>query len=197
MKNKTTKPAVSEIYSKIQKFVGKRVRQTEDREELVQEIFLKLKKSLSQLKDEDRLLPWLYRVAHNQIVDHYRSRSTKAVAPKDYDQAGDERGAEAEVLVRQEVASWLEFFMKSLAPEDREILQLIEYEGKTQQEAALQLGLSLPAAKSRHQRAKQKLKSKLEACCDFYFDPRNRIIDYRQKKQAACCDAKGELGSRS
>jgi RNA polymerase sigma-70 factor (ECF subfamily) len=184
MKNKSKPPAVNELYLKIKKFVARRVAQAEDQEELVQEIFLKMKKSLGQLKDEDRLLPWLYRMAHNQIVDHYRARTAKPVPAEAPDASGEESDAQ------KEVASWLQFFIKALPPEDREILELIEYQGKTQKEAASRLGLSLPAAKSRHQRAKRRLKIKLENCCDFYFDQRKSIIGYRQKKRAPCCDSK-------
>lgn len=45
-----------------------------DAEDLTQDIFIKMIKSLSKLKDIDRFRPWLFRIALNCIRDFYRKK---------------------------------------------------------------------------------------------------------------------------
>ncbi|HET7838366.1 MAG TPA: sigma factor-like helix-turn-helix DNA-binding protein, partial [Rectinemataceae bacterium] len=65
----------------------------------------------------------------------------------------------------------------------REALILTEYEGLSQAELAARAGISLSGAKSRVQRAREKLKALLLACCHFELDRRGGIIDYQER----CC----------
>lgn len=71
----------------------------------------------------------------------------------------------------------------------REALQLTEYQGLTQQELAQRAGISLSGAKSRVQRAREKLKALLLDCCHFELDRRGGIIDYHS--HCPCCVARG------
>src|SRR5262252_2378026 len=73
----------------------------------------------------------------------------------------------------------------SLPAQDRQALILTEYQGLTQKELAQRLGLSLSGAKSRVQRAREKLKQQLLACCHFELDRRGHIIDYQPR--CVCC----------
>jgi RNA polymerase sigma-70 factor, ECF subfamily len=58
--------------------------------------------------------------------------------------------------------------------------------------ASERLGISFSGAKSRVQRAQEKIKTQLLACCHFQFDYAGRIIDYQL--HCACC-AGGECAS--
>jgi RNA polymerase sigma-70 factor, ECF subfamily len=69
--------------------------------------------------------------------------------------------------------------------EYRQALLLTEYKGLTQRELAERLGLSFSGAKSRVQRAREKLKAMLLDCCHFEFDRLGKVIDYQPK--CACC----------
>jgi RNA polymerase sigma-70 factor (ECF subfamily) len=71
----------------------------------------------------------------------------------------------------------------SLPPLYREALWLTEYQGLSQVEMATRLGISVSGAKSRVQRARQKVKDLLLECCHFEFDRRGKILEYRER----CC----------
>jgi len=73
----------------------------------------------------------------------------------------------------------------SLPADYRQALLLTEYQGLTQRELAQKLGLSVSGAKSRVQRAREKLKAMLLDCCHFEFDRRGKVIDYQPN--CACC----------
>lgn len=164
------------LYTRIRGFVGKRVQNQADADELAQDIFLKMGESLGGLKDDEKLLPWLYRIARNRVIDYYRKKKP-VVVPADAVPAEFEEDDHA----RREIATCLQSFMAAMDDADRKILTLIDFENKTQKEAGEELGLTLPAAKSRHQRAKQKLREKLGNCCQYVFDGRGKILDYEIK----------------
>ncbi|HLZ55439.1 MAG TPA: sigma factor-like helix-turn-helix DNA-binding protein, partial [Ktedonosporobacter sp.] len=69
--------------------------------------------------------------------------------------------------------------------QDRQALVLTEYQGLTQKELGERLGLSFSGAKSRVQRAREKLKQELLACCHFELDRRGHILDYQPR--CDCC----------
>jgi RNA polymerase sigma-70 factor (ECF subfamily) len=75
--------------------------------------------------------------------------------------------------------------LNSLSPQDRQALILTEYQGLTQKEFGERMGLSFSGAKSRVQRAREKLKQQLLACCHFELDRRGHILNYYPHCQ--CC----------
>jgi RNA polymerase sigma-70 factor (ECF subfamily) len=52
----------------------------EEAEDVVQETFLRLLRNLEEVKDEEHLRPWIFRVAHNITVDQFRSARRRADA---------------------------------------------------------------------------------------------------------------------
>jgi RNA polymerase sigma-70 factor (ECF subfamily) len=94
--------------------------------------------------------------------------------------------------VAQELIPNVRVFIGRLPEVYRQAILLTEYEGLTQRELAERLGISLSGAKSRVQRAREKLKRMLLDCCHFEFDRLGRIIDYQPRCQ--CC-ADGNCGS--
>jgi RNA polymerase sigma-70 factor (ECF subfamily) len=67
----------------------------------------------------------------------------------------------------------------------RQAVILTTYQGLTQKEMGKKLGLSLSGAKSRAQRAREKLKDMLMECCDFELDRFGKIIDYEPKDRSS------------
>src|SRR2546427_4921488 len=91
--------------------------------------------------------------------------------------------------------------VRNLPELDRQALVLTEYQGLTQKEMAERLGLSFSGAKSRVQRAREKLKQQLLECCHFELDRRGHIIDYQARchscETAACCSDELLMPTRS
>jgi RNA polymerase sigma-70 factor (ECF subfamily) len=61
-------------------------------------------------------------------------------------------------------------------------------------EVARELGLSPSGARSRVQRARARLRRKLEACCRFGFDARGNLLEARRRTGQACDCGPGESG---
>ncbi|MDZ4255830.1 MAG: sigma factor-like helix-turn-helix DNA-binding protein, partial [Sulfuritalea sp.] len=68
------------------------------------------------------------------------------------------------------LAQCLPRVLAELAAEDRDAITCCDIEGMTQKDYAARLGLSLPGAKSRLQRARARLKARLTVACQVSFD---------------------------
>jgi len=162
-------------------FIHRRVEDLPTAEDLLQEVFLRIHTRMETLKDESRLESWVYQIARNVILDHYRRR-------RDTVPVSDELpGADAtmETDPADVLASSMREMVDALPEPYREALILTEFEGLTQAELAKTLGISSSGAKSRVQRARQKIKDELLACCHFEFDRSGRVIDYWE--HCCCC----------
>src|SRR2546427_11145334 len=64
--------AVKDMRPRLHRFCTRMCGSVLDGEDLVQETLAQAFYSLSSLKDESRLEPWLFRIAHNKCVDFLR-----------------------------------------------------------------------------------------------------------------------------
>jgi len=164
-------------------YILKRVCEPAQADDLLQEVFLKIHKRLHTLRDEEKLPAWLYSIARNVIIDHYRDRRTSASLAEEpiFDDRQDEVDASTELAVR------MRYFVRACLPEMYgRALMLADLEGKTQQEVATALGLSLSGAKTRVQRARKMLREAFLECCHFEFDSRKRVIHCSPKVNSTC-----------
>ena len=65
--------------------------------------------------------------------------------------------------------------LSELAPEDRDAITLCDIQGMGQKDYARRLGLTLPAAKSRVQRARQRLRTHMAEVCQVRFDEDGKV----------------------
>jgi RNA polymerase sigma-70 factor (ECF subfamily) len=140
------------------------------------------------LKDVKKLESWIYQIARNAIIDSYRgSRPTTTLEAAEVLDLPEELPDDDVV---SELLPCMRAMVRSLPELDRQALVLTEYQGLTQKEMSERLGLSFSGAKSRVQRAREKLKQQLLECCHFELDRRSHIINYQPRchscETAAC-----------
>ncbi len=75
--------AVIEFYKsyspKILSYLSRKLPKHEDAQEITNDVFLEAIDSLSLLRKEEKAMPWLYRIAHNKMVDFYRKKKIKSI----------------------------------------------------------------------------------------------------------------------
>jgi len=75
--------AVVEFYKsyspKILSYLSRKLPRFEDAQEITNDVFLEAIDSLSILKREESTMSWLYKIAHNKMVDFYRKRKIKSI----------------------------------------------------------------------------------------------------------------------
>ena len=170
-----------EFTAQLRRFVAGRVKNEADVEDILQEVFIKIHRGLDRLEDHTRLHAWVYQITRNAIIDYYRKGEQNVEVPSELpdviaEQAGSE-GAEAEV------AAWLRPMAEDLPEKYREALLLTDIEGLTQRELAERLDISLSGAKSRVQRAREKLRDVLLKCCHLEVDRRGRVVEWEPRQQ--------------
>jgi RNA polymerase sigma-70 factor, ECF subfamily len=152
-------------------------------EDLLQETFLRVHERLDTLQDAASLRAWVGTIARNVLVDHRRRRGPRAASAAD---EGELPAPEPSGDLDAVVAGWLEAYLAELDPADAAALRTVDLEGRTQAELAEREGLSLSGAKSRVQRARARLRERLEACCAFAFDARGGIVSWEKRARGQC-----------
>jgi RNA polymerase sigma-70 factor (ECF subfamily) len=126
------------------------------REELLQEALLAIWESLPRLRDEDRLLPFVLRIAHNLGASHVRAE-TRMPTPVSFDDTlhdvADPATADAGARTQ-----WLFEALGTLPLKLRQVLML-QLEGFDYEEIADMLGISVENVGVRLHRARDRLRS--------------------------------------
>jgi len=182
-----------ELHARLRAFVGGRISDPHAADDVAQEVLLRLHRNLGELRADDRLDAFAYRIARNAVIDHYRSRARvneAALPPEDViarietdGGVDDERDDHHE---RQELARCLEPIVRRLPEPYREALTLTDLGDLTQSEAAERAGVTVPGMKSRVQRARAQLHEQLTSCCDVVLDSRRGIADVERTGPCAC-----------
>jgi RNA polymerase sigma-70 factor (ECF subfamily) len=187
----TTERIWEEFQPRLKQFIFKRVPDEQNAEDILQEVFLKIHARIDTLRDEEKLQSWMYQIARNTIADYYREQKAGIALPEAH--LLPEEPIVGDDVVKDLIPS-VKAMVNSLPDEYREALILTEYEGLTQRELAERLSLSFSGAKSRVQRAREKLKAMLLDCCHFEFDRLGKVIDYQPRcggcssnKDYSCC----------
>ncbi len=162
-------------------FIKKRVSNEQDAEDILQNVFYKIHNNINSLRDSEKIHAWVYSIARNAITDFYRTQSLE----KNNSELSEDIPDESEELdiptANEDMAQCLKVMIKYLPEKYKEAIILTEFQNLTQKELSERLGLSVPGAKSRVQRARFKLKEMLLNCCHLEFDHQGNVIDYENK----------------
>jgi RNA polymerase sigma-70 factor (ECF subfamily) len=182
-----------EFAEKLGQFIRSRVADPASAEDILQDVFVRIQKQLGRLRDPAKLQGWLYLIARNAIIDHYRTRKETVEVPESL--PAESNGDEHEL---EELKAAFRRMIYTLPEPYREALLLTEFDGQTQQQLADRVGISLSGAKSRVQRGREQLKEMLQECCSFEFDRRGKVIGCEPRKGSACgeCSSRGLPGRR-
>lgn len=161
----------------LKRFICRKVDDPDHCDDILQEVYLKIFINLGKVAKARNIRSYVFQMAHNAVMDHYRRTGYKA-------SPGACRQPEAEweaPLLKTEysLTACLRPMINALPEIYRHALILVELEGLTQQEFARKAGISLSGAKSRVQRAREKLKEEIMRCCEYEFDKYGNIV--------ACC----------
>jgi RNA polymerase sigma-70 factor (ECF subfamily) len=164
-------------------FIRSRVGNDADAEDILQEVFIRVHRNLCCLPQPEWRRPesWIYQIARHLIIDHYRRQRAQAPIPEDWPAQPDMPEEDPEATL----ALSLKQLITELPEPYRQALILTEYQGLSQKQLAERMGISLSGAKSRVQRARDKLRDMLLRCCHFEFDRRGHIVNYEQR--CCCC----------
>ena len=129
-----------------------------DREDLVQEIFAQIWRSLDTYNDSFKITTWMYRVALNVAISFYRKDKIIAYKHTEMEDKLLSYDMEAERENEQSLSE-LYAFINGLNDIDKAVL-LMYLEGESQSEIAANLDITIANVSTKISRIKQKLKAK-------------------------------------
>jgi len=160
-REKTLASLYDVYYDKIARYIFVRIGDQQEAEDLASEVFLKALGALDSY--QERGLPmqaWLFKIAHNLVVDHLRKMSKRKAVSLDevkaFDKANLEEVAESRLQVER-----LGSALKRLSPAQREVLGLRFFGGLTSIEAGRILGKSPGAVREMQRLALRSLRKAL------------------------------------
>lgn len=143
------------------RFVLRAIKQRSAAEELFQEVWIRVIESRSRYAPQARFTTWLYTIAHNLLVDHWRKKGLALASLDSEDVAVESANPARQAEARQSLARLLQA-IEALPAAQREAFLLHEEAGMTVAEIAAVTGAGEEAAKSRLRYAMAKLKAALD-----------------------------------
>lgn len=126
--------------------------------ELFQDVWMRVIRARKRYRPKARFSVWLYTIAHNRLVDHYRRDRPSGEVPEMTAPSADQPAAQAE---RSERAARLRAALDRLPFEQREAILLKEEQDLTIKEIAAVTGVGAETVKSRLRYALAKLREEL------------------------------------
>jgi RNA polymerase sigma-70 factor (ECF subfamily) len=149
--------ALTELYDRyaprMYAYIYRRVGDARLAEDLTGELFLRVLRSIGSGQPwRDSFRAWLYRIAHNLVVDHYRRQPPAPEAALDSSVEGTD-GDPADLVESGQARERLRAASRRLTPEQQEVLALRFGEGLTAAETGQVMGKTTGAVEALQHRA--------------------------------------------
>ncbi|MDD4170024.1 MAG: RNA polymerase sigma factor SigZ [Desulfotomaculaceae bacterium] len=165
----------------LKNYIKKRIPNELDSDDVLQEVFIRIHNNIGSLMDDNKIHAWIYRITRNTIADYYRKHDKVFPSAELSEELTDE--FEEDQSFNGEISACLRTMIDQLPEKYKQAIIITEFQNVTQKELSQKMGISLSGAKSRVQRAKEKLKEMLLDCCYLELDRRGNVIDYKHKSE--------------
>ncbi|MBQ1253608.1 MAG: sigma-70 family RNA polymerase sigma factor [Alistipes sp.] len=143
--------------NRVRDYIRMMVKDRDLADDILQNTLIKVVNVIDQGRyvDTGKFLSWVLRIAHNQVIDYFRSqKSAKTVNESDagYNVLGTLRFADATVedkMISEQIAADVRRLVDHLPEEQREVVMLRYYSGLSFQEIADQTEVSINTALGR------------------------------------------------
>lgn len=160
--------AFSDLYktyfNRIYAYIFRRVNNKQDCEDLVSQVFTKAFSKRRTQPEPDKIISWLFRIAHNETVDYYRKKGRKNTFLsrlfKEHNSV-DSRSPEQVVLTDEKNNEIIQLL--GVLPDDKQEILMLRFFGQlTNKEIGEVIGKKETAVKMAVYRSIQKLRQEVE-----------------------------------
>jgi RNA polymerase sigma-70 factor (ECF subfamily) len=137
-------------------FVMSKVKNRDLTEDIFQDTLIKVINSLQKGKynEEGKFLPWMMRIAHNLVIDHFRKESKmRKIRPTSefdiFDVLDDGSKNQEEIMIQTQVYSDLRLLIEQLPEDQMEVLKLRYFEEMSFKKISDLTGVSINTALGR------------------------------------------------
>jgi RNA polymerase sigma-70 factor (ECF subfamily) len=153
------------------------VRQREEALDIVQEVFIKLFRSIKNFKGRSRFYTYLYRMVMNTAIDHARKTGKQLISSLDEEGSFEpsdevEKGPER-ILLQKELEERVKRAMDKLPAEQKAALIFRDVEGLSYQEMAEAIGCSIGTVMSRLHYGRKRMQELLKDYVEVHGQSRD------------------------
>jgi RNA polymerase sigma-70 factor (ECF subfamily) len=149
-----------------------RLAQPQDVDDMMQDLFMKGLRQGGKFCDVHNARAWLFEVARNTLADRSKGKRQMVELPDDLPAVSPD---DAPV---DQLTACLPRVLSELRDADREAIELCDLGGMSQADYAAKAGIKLSAAKSRLQRARQRLVDRMSHACQVRVDATGHVEDF-------------------
>lgn len=157
-----------QYYPKIFGYILRRVRHVEVAQDVTSETFFKALDNLQKFKWQNvSFSAGLYRIAGNEIMNHYRQQKHVSMAPEDMPDQASEQDSDQELLEieqemeRHQAYTQVQALLKDLPTKQQEIISLRFFEHKKLEEISQITGKSQNTVKTLLYRSLERIRTQL------------------------------------
>lgn len=151
-------------------YINMMVKDHEVADDIFQETFIKVIRFLKdgRYNDSGKFLSWVLRIAHNQVIDHFRHKKQQnniSESEAGYDLLNNKKfsdGTIEDVLISEQIQSDIRSLIDLLSEEQKEVVLMRYYNGLSFKEIADQTGVSINTALGRMRYALINLRKLIE-----------------------------------
>jgi len=145
-------------------FLESRVESRAVAEDILQSAFVRGLERGADVRDEESVVAWFYRVLRNAVIDHYRHRASTERALEGW---GKEFVAHVtpEADLKEEICGCISGLLDTLKPDYRDALRIIDIEEGSLADLAAKAGITSGNAAVRVHRARQALLKQVRVAC--------------------------------
>lgn len=148
--------------ARVHRLVRRYVDNPTDAEDVTQEIFCDLYRSIGKFRGESALGTWVYRVAVNHCLKHCRRQRPGSVSLEEQEVCDSDWQVDPALSAcKQELKDQLQVALNDLSPHHFDVVVLCEMHGMTYQECAQALDIPIGTVKSRLFHAFRRLRQSL------------------------------------
>ena len=153
---------LAEHHGRFLQFLRRRVESDAVAEDILQDAYAKSLEKLDDVRDEESVVAWFYRILRNSVVDHFRRAGVERKTHAEL-----ERDAEATFApeLRQNICTCISAVIPTLKPEYADIVGEVELGERSIAEVASEKGLTTNNATVRLHRARAALRRRLVEVC--------------------------------
>lgn len=157
----------------------------DEADDVAQEVFVKVGRSLEGLADPSKLTSWIYAITLNTVRDLARKRCSspdRAASPgsaperAERDTPIDRSHTPEQTAMRNEMIACYLDYVKELPRSHYVVYVLSEFDDLTDEEIATRLSVSLATVKIRLHRARARLYDELRRNCQCYQNERGELM---------------------
>ncbi len=142
---------------RVRDYIRMMVKNNEIADDIYQETFIKVVKFINEgrYKDNGKFLSWVLRIAHNQVIDHFRQMKQQnniSEADAGYDILNAKKFADPSVedkIVNEQIESDLRKLIEQLSEEQKEVVMMRYFDEMSFKEIAEQTNVSINTALGR------------------------------------------------